>query len=57
MSPDNHAAMSLMQRHETLESLISDELRHPLPDEEKIKRMKIEKLRLKDRIERLSNQR
>lgn len=55
MSLDNHDAMLLIRRHETLESLISDELKHPLPDAEKIKRMKIEKLHLKDRIEQISS--
>ncbi|MHB1304097.1 MAG: YdcH family protein [Acidiphilium sp.] len=44
---------SLKQRHAGLESRITDEDRRPRPDEENINRLKLEKLRLKEEMERL----
>ena len=44
---------SLMERHAVLESQIHAEDNRPRPDEETLHRLKAEKLRLKDEIERL----
>jgi len=44
---------SLKERHALLESLIADEDGRPRPDAEALGRMKLEKLRLKDEMERL----
>jgi hypothetical protein len=44
---------SLEQRHEVLERQIGDEDSRPKPDESMLTRLKLEKLRLKDEIERL----
>jgi hypothetical protein len=44
---------SLMSRHAALEMRISDEDNRPRPDADVLARMKLEKLRLKDEMERL----
>lgn len=44
---------SLKGRHATLETRISSEDSRPRPDEEALARLKIEKLRLKEELERL----
>ena len=44
---------SLMSRHAVLEMRISDEDNRPRPDADALARMKLEKLRLKDEMERL----
>ena len=44
---------SLKQRHSSLETRISDEDRRPRPDQDALSRLKIEKLHLKEEIERL----
>lgn len=44
---------SLKERHATLELKIADEDHRPRPDAGAIARMKLEKLRLKDEMERL----
>ena len=44
---------SLMSRHAALEMRISDEDNRPRPDSDALARMKLEKLRLKDEMERL----
>ena len=44
---------SLKDRHAILESRISDEDHRPRPDGEALSRLKVEKLRLKEEMERL----
>ena len=44
---------SLKTRHASLEDRIADEDHRPLPDPEALSRLKHEKLRLKDEMERL----
>ncbi len=44
---------SLKQRHASLEARIADEDQRPRPDSEVLMRLKIEKLRVKEEIERL----
>jgi len=46
----------LKQRHAALEMRIADEDQRPRPDSETLARLKIEKLRVKDEIERLRAQ-
>ncbi|GAB6968078.1 hypothetical protein JCM25156A_21150 [Komagataeibacter kakiaceti JCM 25156] len=45
---------SLKNRHARLDARIFDEDRRPMPDEVTIRRLKLEKLRLKEEIERLA---
>jgi hypothetical protein len=47
---------SLKTRHASLESLIASEDQRPRPDDTTLSRLKLEKLRLKDEIERLRGQ-
>ncbi len=47
---------SLKTRHEALEARISDEDHRPRPDGAALMRLKGEKLRLKDEMERLTHQ-
>jgi hypothetical protein len=44
---------TLKDRHEILEGRISDEDHRPRPDPDALMRLKIEKLRLKEEMERL----
>jgi hypothetical protein len=44
---------ALQQRHSSLESRILDEDHRPQPDAETLARLKIEKLQLKDEMERI----
>ena len=44
---------TLKERHASLENRIADEDRRPRPDKEELGRMKLEKLRLKEELERL----
>ena len=44
---------ALKDRHEILEGRISDEDHRPRPDSEALTRLKIEKLRVKEEMERL----
>ncbi len=44
---------SLKERHAALENRISDEDHRPRPDSDTLTRLKIEKLRVKEEIERL----
>ncbi|MCS6877509.1 MAG: DUF465 domain-containing protein [Geminicoccaceae bacterium] len=44
---------SLRSKHARLEELIQEELHRPLPDQAVITRLKKEKLRIKEEIERL----
>ncbi len=44
---------ALKERHATLETRISDEDHRPRPDTEALTRLKVEKLRLKEEMERL----
>ena len=46
---------SLKDRHSALEVRISDEDHRPRPDAEALSRLKHQKLRLKDEMERLSS--
>ncbi len=49
-----HARLdALKQRHSSLESRIFDEDRRPRPDMETLSRLKVEKLQLRDEIERI----
>jgi hypothetical protein len=51
--PELARLRALEERHATLEVRIAEEDNRPLPDAEQLGRMKREKLRLKDEIERL----
>ncbi len=44
---------SLSQRHQELESLLADEMKHPHPDDLRVHELKRLKLRIKDQIEKL----
>ena len=44
---------SLKGRHASLETRIADEDNRPQPDSQALSRMKVEKLRLKEEVERL----
>ena len=44
---------SLKERHAALEQRIADEDQRPMPDSETLHRLKIEKLRVKEEMERL----
>ncbi len=46
---------ALKGRHASLESKIAAEDRRPRPDDSVLVRMKVEKLRLKEELERLKN--
>lgn len=47
---------SLKDRHASLETRIADEGQRPRPDSDELMRLKIEKLRVKEEIERLRSQ-
>ena len=47
---------SLKERHAALEMRIADEDQRPRPDSETLMRLKIEKLRVKEEMERLRTQ-
>lgn len=47
---------SLKARHATLEMRIADEDQRPRPDGDALARLKVEKLRLKEEMERLRTQ-
>jgi hypothetical protein len=47
---------ALKDRHASLETRIADEDHRPRPDTEALARLKLEKLRLKEEMERLRNQ-
>ncbi len=44
---------SLRAKHAHLEELIDEEMHRPLPDQARLSRLKKEKLRIKEQIERL----
>lgn len=44
---------ALKQRHSTLEQLIHDEDKRPRPNSDLLARLKVEKLQLKDEMEKL----
>ena len=46
---------SLRSKHARLKQLIDEELHRPLPDQVTVSRLKKEKLRIKDEIERLEH--
>lgn len=46
---------SLKARHASLETRIAEEDQRPRPDSEALTRLKLEKLRIKDEMERLRN--
>ena len=46
---------ALKERHASLETKIFDEDQRPRPDSEALMRLKVEKLRLKEEMERLRN--
>ena len=52
MSVQEHVD-SLRHKHAHLEHLIDEELHRPMPDQTNVARMKKEKLRIKEEIERL----
>ncbi len=52
MSLDSHIDQ-LKERHAALEARITDEDARPRPDSEALTRLKLEKLRLKEEMERL----
>ena len=47
---------ALKERHAALETRITDEDQRPRPDSETLTRLKIEKLRVKEEMERLRTQ-
>jgi hypothetical protein len=47
---------ALKERHAALESRIADEDQRPRPDSDALTRLKIEKLRVKEEMERLRTQ-
>ena len=47
---------SLMERHAALEARIFDEDQRPRPDSDALMRLKVEKLHVKEEIERLRSQ-
>jgi hypothetical protein len=47
---------ALEDRHATIERLIAEEDRRPRPDEAELARLKREKLRLRDELERLKRE-
>ena len=47
---------SLKERHAALEMRITEEDQRPMPDSETLNRLKIEKLHVKEEIERLRTQ-
>ena len=47
---------ALKERHAALELRITDEDQRPMPDSDTLKRLKIEKLRVKEEMERLRTQ-
>lgn len=47
---------SLQERHASLETRIADEDQRPRPDSDTLMRLKLEKLRVKEEIERLRSQ-
>ena len=47
---------ALKERHAALELQIADEDQRPRPDSETLKRLKVEKLRVKEEMERLREQ-
>jgi hypothetical protein len=47
---------TLKDRHATLETRIADEDHRPQPDGDALVRLKVEKLRLKEELERLRSQ-
>lgn len=47
---------SLRAKHAHLEALIEEELHRPLPDQTRLSRLKKEKLRIKEQLERLGSQ-
>jgi hypothetical protein len=55
MSLQSHIEV-LKERHASLDSRILAEDRRPRPDDDEILRMKLEKLRLKEEMERLRSQ-
>lgn len=55
MSIDGHLD-ALKRKHGALDNEINDMLARPAPDESKLNRLKREKLRLKDEIEKIKAQ-
>ncbi|GBD43159.1 hypothetical protein HRbin40_00625 [bacterium HR40] len=47
---------SLRAKHAHLETLIDEELHRPLPDQARLSRLKKEKLRIKEQLERMRGQ-
>jgi len=47
---------ALKERHTALEQRIADEDQRPRPDDDTLKRLKVEKLRVKEEMERLRAQ-
>ena len=47
---------ALKERHEALEQRIADEDQRPRPDSDPLKRLKVEKLHVKEEMERLRTQ-
>lgn len=48
--------VALKERHAVLEDQIADEDRRPRPDEDHLSQLKLEKLRLKEEMERLKTE-
>lgn len=55
MSLQTHIEV-LKERHAMLDTRITEEDQRPRPDDDQLMRMKIEKLRLKEQMERLRTQ-
>jgi hypothetical protein len=53
MSVESHIEQ-LTQRHHQLEAALREESQRPIPDGHRVKSIKLEKLKIKDEIRRLS---
>lgn len=57
MMPSQAHLATLKEKHAALERLVWDEQQRTWPDELKLKRLKLQKLRLKEEIDRLMSNR
>jgi hypothetical protein len=51
----NNYILSLKRRHQKIDSLIQDELSRPLPDSLSLLQLKLNKLKLKEKISKASH--
>lgn len=48
---NDYERQALMTQHAALETKIAEQHSRPLPDEEQLRRLKVDKLRIKDQLE------